>query len=1117
MSRTIRLTRIHALNWYGYQDSIPVDGNLLLAGVTGSGKSILMDLVQLVLVGDQRLVRFNQSATGDRSDRSLKGYCLGDTKQEENGVTQYMRPSAITYVALEFTWPNGKRQETWGLRIEFASAAETHGKITPFFLPSALARSDFLHPDKRPLDYPAFKALVEAREGRLYTEGLDAYLRDMAQPTHLNFDRAVLRALLPTAMSFTFLKSFNEFARIFILSADKLDVGDVTSSYRTFVRYEEDLKQLDDQFQRLKAIRDTFNRLSELRRDRALARYLEAQLRHEHAAEQLQADEAHLATLREAHAAEEERLKELDGQIPQLQETLDGLKALIHETPEGRLYSELKSRNEKLSRDLGTLSGIGQSLESALAHRLRNARSWLKELRALPVELDAGTVSALEHAIQAVADGGVGRANETLPALGAAAQTAAATANRAGGSTLKRLGELRQQLGQLRDEIAVLTLGKLPGGHSRLLDALNHRLLSRGADLPARHLRELCEVTDERWRPAIEIAFNRKFAVVVAAEDYEEAEKIYHSLPASGLGGEASRESLVNPAKALQRRKPVQPGSLAEKLKIAHPVAEAVVSDAFGNLMCVERREELREHDFAILPDGFMSRGAFVERPRFYDGNPFVGQKGLEQQRAWKEKQAGDLANEERKLLPVELALKSLDHGWRDQFEIAPSLYTDLAEARKLPLLKAELDENIAKLNRIDRSKFDELAKEQIRHESQLRQMESERRNLLRSEKRTAVSHLTNRVVAARAEVGKRAEKFEQIRSETDISPWLPRWEEWRADVLARFPVKDAAAGEFHDQFHACDRDAAAAWEDLKAKRRELAAVHAKFDDLPVEADSNDAHARQLAKLEESEIPDYRAKAERERKNWETLFRTQVLEKLHSALQEVVNNIVLLNTSLKKRPIGTHTYELRYRRNPDYQLYHELLEASAVAREDDLFFASADPRFRDAITHFLKTLTEVPDGAEAARLLDYRHYYEYDMEVVEADGRKTSVDRHSGKFSGGENQSPYFIAILASYLRAYRRYSSRKAEASLGLVPIDEAFSKLSGERIKDCIAALQAFDLQGVFSMSTGNIPYAFEHCDWLVVVSKEERRLGKRTEIRNIPVSLARDSDDARRLMSK
>jgi len=1116
MTPIIRLTRIHALNWYGYKDSIPVEGNMLLAGLTGSGKSILMDLVQLVLLGNQRLVRFNQSATGEASDRSVKGYCLGDLKNDEGGVDNYMRQSAITYVALEFTWPNGRRVETWGLRIEFTSAAEAHGKVTPFFIPAALARGDFLDPDKRPLDYPAFKQFAESREGRLYPEGLEAYLRDMAQPTHLNFDRAMLRALLPTAMSFTFLRSFDDFARRFILPGDQLDVGDVTASYRAFLRYERDLNDLNDQFEKLKAIHDTYTRLTELRRDRALARCLEAQLRHEHSSEQLHADGAVLEGLRKDYAEEEARLRGLETEIPELQRQIDGLKTALHETPEGRLYAELKSRIEKLAREVGNLGVIGNTLDSALASRLRNARSWLKELRALPLELDSAPVAALERAIHAAADGGLCKAGEALPALAKAAQDAAAAASRAAEQTIKRLGSIRQQLGQLRDELAALRVGKLPFP-TRLLDALNHNLPPMGPDLPARHLRELCEVVDERWRPAIEVAFGRKFAVVVAPEQYEQAERLYHSLKPSELGGEPSRESLVNPSKALDRRATAKPGSLAEKLKTNHPVAEAVIGEAFGNLMCVERREDLRGHNFAILPDGFMSRGVFVERPRFYDGIPFVGQKGLEQQRAWKEKQHADLANEEIKLSPVERALKSLNDGWREHFEVAPNLYQDLARAQQLPKLQEELNENIAKLNRIDRSRFDDLANHLASLEATLRRMEDERRALDRSEKRVELRRLETQVAAARAEVARLAEKFDQIRGETDISQWLGRLEELRSETLTRLPAKDVAAGEFGSMFHRCDREEGETWIDLKAKRRELAAAHSKFDELPVEADNNAAHSKQLAKLEESEIPEYRSKAERERMNWETLFRAQVLEKLHSALKEVINLLALLNTALKKRPIGTNTYELRYRRNPDYQLYHELLEASAIAREDDLFFASADQRFRDAINHFLKTLTEVPDGAEAARLLDYRHYYQYDMEVVEADGRKTSVDRQSGKFSGGENQSPYFIAILASYLRAYRRYNSRKAEPSIGLVPIDEAFSKLSGERIKDCIAALKAFDLQGLFSMSTGNIPYAFEHCDCLVVVSKEERRLGRRTEIRNIPVSLARDSDDARRLMSR
>lgn len=1114
MTRTIRLTRIHALNWYGYKDTIPVEGNLLLAGVTGSGKSILMDLIQLVLVGDQRLVRFNQSATGDRSDRSLKGYCLGDTKEEENGVTQYMRQSAITYVALEFTWPNGKRHETWGLRIEFTSAAEAQGKTTPFFIPSGLVRSDFLHPDKRPLDYPAFKAFVESREGRLYSEGLESYLRDMAQPTHLNFDRAVLRALLPSAMSFTFLKSFNEFARQFILPADKLDVSDVTASYRTFLGYERDLQLLNDQLEKLKGISQTFTRWIELCRDAAVTHYLEAQFRQEHAAEQLQLDEARLAELKEDYAEEAKRLAELEELIPSTRQKIDGLKAAIHETPEGRLYAELKGRNEKLAREMGILSGIGQSLEQALANRLRNARAWLQEVQQLPLELESPPFQRLEQALHGGVDGGVEHAAETLPRLHEAAQEAAAAVNRAGQPNQKRLAEIRPQLGQLRDEIAALKIGKLPFP-TRVLDALNNALLSRGPDLPARHLRQLCEVSDERWRPAIEVAFTRKFAVVVSEENYDQAEKIFHSLKASDLGAEAGRESLVNPAKALQRAKKAQPGSLAEKLTTTDSVARALIIDAFGHIMCVETREELRKHEFAILPDGFMSRGAFVERARFYDGMPFVGEKGLEQQRAWKEKQAETLANEERRLAPLERSLKSVNERWRDHFEIAPNLYHDLARARELPKIRLELEENIAKLNQIDRSRFEDAAEELKQAEATLKSLEEEQRALDRSEKRVELRRLEKQLEAARIEVKRLSDRFETVRHERDISPWLKRLEELKADFLTRFPVKETAANRCNERFHECERDGAAAWEDLKAKRRELAAAHSRFDDLPVEAQTNEAHEKQLAKLNESDIPEYTEKAQRERKNWARLFRTQILEKLNQALTEVRDRLTILTNELKKRPIGNNTYQLRYWKNPDYQLYHELLEASNLAREDELFFASADQRFREAIDHFLKTLTETPDSVEAARLLDYRHYYEYDMEVLEADGRKTSVDRHSGKFSGGENQSPYFIAILASYLRAYKRYTTRKVEPSLGLVPIDEAFSKLSGERIKDCITALKAFELQGVFSMSTGNIPYAFEHCDWLVVVSKEERRIGKRTEIRNLPVSLARDSDDARRII--
>jgi len=70
-TRKISLTRLHAINWYGYADSIPSQATCL-SPHHGSGKSILMDLLQFILVGDRRLVKFNQSATGTASARDLK-------------------------------------------------------------------------------------------------------------------------------------------------------------------------------------------------------------------------------------------------------------------------------------------------------------------------------------------------------------------------------------------------------------------------------------------------------------------------------------------------------------------------------------------------------------------------------------------------------------------------------------------------------------------------------------------------------------------------------------------------------------------------------------------------------------------------------------------------------------------------------------------------------------------------------------------------------------------------------------------------------------------------------------------------------------------------------------
>ena len=52
MSQRISLTRIVALNWYGFREIFDVDDNVLISGAFGTGKSALLDLIQYVMLGE---------------------------------------------------------------------------------------------------------------------------------------------------------------------------------------------------------------------------------------------------------------------------------------------------------------------------------------------------------------------------------------------------------------------------------------------------------------------------------------------------------------------------------------------------------------------------------------------------------------------------------------------------------------------------------------------------------------------------------------------------------------------------------------------------------------------------------------------------------------------------------------------------------------------------------------------------------------------------------------------------------------------------------------------------------------------------------------------------------
>lgn len=1105
MSKQIELTRIHAINWFGYQDVFDISGNLLIAGVTGSGKSILMDLIQLVLIGDQKS-KYNQSATGKASARTLKSYCLGDTKDEIEGIAQYMRnDGATTYVALQFTWPDNQRIETWGLRIEFDGAAQNQpSRRHGFMIPRALDKTDWIDNFDYPLDWPTFRDYVHECEGKVF-DTMESYRREMALPSHLNYDRETLDYLLPAAMSFTFLDNFNRFCRNYVLPPDEVRIQEVRDSYHAFLSLRRELSSLRHQLELLESIGKNFHTHHQAGIDQVLYSDIGLDLKCEELRETVEELEAEIAELEKQALAENSREHELDDLLKQGRARRDLLRDALNETEDGRLFLHIREDNRKLVSQLQQLREAGKTIGEARTIRCRMIRNWLESLQKSGIKLPHGAVKAVTKALEKTESCELVELAEQLEVLADTVRDLHDAAKEAEQPLREEVEKKINKIRSLTSRLETLEHGKV-SQRSILLDAINSTLpRRRNGDPAAFALRELCEVRDERWRPAIEIAFSRKFAVVVEPENYRYAETIYREMK-----GGAPGESLIHPEQALELNATVEPGSLAQHLECQNPVAQAIVNHLFGRIICVEDAKDLTKHNAAILPDGFSYRRPFAERRAQYDNIPYIGSKGLEQQKITLENERKNLRKELERLQPLAELLAECETNYRQQRLDSPSLGAQLADLAQLHDCEQRLQSNIDRLKTIEEGGFEQKEHDLSELEHQLANFEREIKSLRKSELKLELGRRQGSLEDFTEQLEKATDELNRSRAEAgDINAHSDRRKQLYQNLTTEFPALELAVSQALRLERACIDRAHLAWATVVETRKELARTFPVYNEYSPEDPDNKSWDERLKRISQSDIPAYESKALREERNWQEIFRKQVLVKLRSALMRVDLTLKLLNKELKK-PIGHHLYQIRKKRNPDYALYHLLVDNSALADEGSLFFDSIDAETKSEVERIFDALVEDPNNIEALNFLDYRNYYDYDMSVLDTrdpDGRETSVDKQSGKFSGGENQSPYFIAILACYLRAYHRYEQRTKTPSIGLVPIDEAFSKLSGERIRDCIDALKALGLQGAFSMSSGNIPYAIDLCDQTMVVSKKETRKKRKTYIRNIAVSLTRE----------
>ncbi len=1128
MSQRISLTRVIAIHWYGFRQIFDVEDNVLISGAFGTGKSALLDLMQYVLLGGEK--QFNRAAAGNARGRDLVGYCLGDTNQPgREGGRHFLRPSGVTLVALEFTRPaeRGKKEakrETWGIRIQFSSpdAAPSH---TYFCLPDRLEYAA-IAPDGKLLAEDAFRSWLRREYGNecLFARQRD-YMEEMAAPRHLNFDASAFHRTFPKAIAFEPEEHVGKFIREFILEESPLDVREVRSALRAYDDTRKRLEKQEDEAAFLRRIGEHHTHYETARREEAVLRHTGIALKLLQAEERRDRHAAELKRLEAEHADDVKALEQAKADSASTEKLLTEVRGQMDSTDHDLKRYELQKI--ELKQKVDALREAQKSVQKRLDDRHYRWTNWLKHGAALPLEglRDALTVDdALLANLRSGTDGErlaamqklATRFNELWMAVEKLVQPL---------DTEIRVAEAR--LRQLVADLENLAKGQTPGAFP-LFQAIRQKLGSR-----VEQLGRLIEVQPEaeRWWLALELFLGRNRWVIVVenAADYREALEILRRTPPG-----REPESLLNPAEVRQLRGAARADSLFSKVEVIHPAARAYVEHLLGDVQCVATVEELEScaAGRAITPEGVFKQAPLRRRLKPAESVPLtLGREGLKRmETAIRKEQLEKRATCDALKQRLADVRTWLDGGKQSETEggsgLADGTLPDRAgELPQLPEREAELGRVRETINLISTPEREARQTKLKSLEDQKTEMDRTVGSLLQSQlgfglrtkpHREGVEAANEEIETARlnveeshVELGRRFSGLlnaELASQRAELRAEFPKWTECSEQALARANEAGRRADEAKHKRNT-ERDHLATARDAQGQFRHPEYQH----EFSATDDSNEAWAARLRVLDEVELAKSRQLAADRQRDWERRLEENVLNELNRRVTEAQNTVRLLNSHLTK-PVRDIRYRITQRRDTQaYGAIWRLLDRTPTGLEitDTLAAAVQEGEVQRAKDELMKAV-DAPDQSDdrARRLLDYRNYHHYDLEMVPADkpdAPAISLGRSGRNLSGGENQAPFFISMLAAFRRVYDRGDRSSVRSQqLGLVVMDEAFSKLSGDGIEDCLALAKTFQLQLVMAFPPERLGVMVPHAQTVVMCQKDVERdeQGYVTRIDNIPL---------------
>ncbi|MFP4427333.1 MAG: ATP-binding protein [Spirochaetaceae bacterium] len=1034
----MRLTRMRLVNWHFFSDVTVELGTMsLLAGDNGSGKSTIIDALQYALVAKVQRIRFNAAATDRRTARTLESYTRAKVGAD---ALDYLRGDCISHVILEFE--GSGRSACAGIMVE--SFREGECREHPWILTDSALEEVLVYEEERFLEPRRFREMVKAAGGRVcatkgeYNNRLTHLLGVHRRGNDLNpYFEALVRSV-----SFTPFTSVHDFVCDYILEERTVDVGAMKENLLNYRAAEREAAAMEERILLLEEVAEKRDALLQILAQIRRQEYLRLRLLVEQERRGLEESKSRLTE-------EESAARELSAKIDEASTRKRRLSGQRDELQISLARDEAKLAYDRLKRDREDLL-LKKAQEEGRSRRLEAATGRLTEL------LGRAPGNGEEEAAAVAAE-----VEET--SFTVAEEELAAREDRT------RLQELYTERGELHSGLL-----RYPPALEKLRAAL------KAEGIESELFAELLEVGDESRQELLETSLgNHRFALLVPREEYRRALEIYDAQ-------EAEVGAIPLPNLSALGSEEVRPGSLAELLTPANPDARRLAAHLLGEVVRTELGELTAERNAVTdggmqYVEGVANRADPEARSRWYLGRRAV-ERRLEQIEEEIRRVEESLREREGRIGALRSRLTAL----REAEGLLREL-VDLTDApTRLAAIAEELTETEKRLGEIDTVGFESLQRQLDALEEMLQTLERESAEWI--EERGARSR---EAANLRQRMGEQERELQ--RHQAALEGFLAEQPERAEEFEAYYRDRMRNEGERPNYGEILGRYESS-YRGLKTReeraRHELTVTKQRYNHqyntlLSLDEDESGEYMELLERYRRTELPEYRERIEHARKAAEQQFQEHFVARLNEYLIEAEESFKEINYILQEISFGKDSYRFTIqRRQEKRELMHAIAAAAEVREVEGTLFAAlkSEEERRSVQEVFEKILANDLDSPEVREICDYRQYFVYDIRIRD----RERTDEKSGKplesylskvlreKSGGETQTPYYVAIAASFHRFYRDNPD-----AIRLVLFDEAFNKMDDERIGRMLDFFRKLNMQVLTAVPTEKIESVAPHMD--------------------------------------